>query len=61
MSPASQFDMMKSKQRPFPSKGDDFLPFEKMKEQRMQERMERVRRAAEIRRYCGTLFVWVEA
>lgn len=42
--------MMKNKQRPFPHKGEDILPFEKMKEQRMRERMERVRRAAEIRR-----------
>lgn len=46
----SQFEMMKSKQRPFDNKGEDILPFEKMKEQRMQERMERVRRAAEMRR-----------
>uniref|UniRef100_A0A674MJR8 SAFB-like, transcription modulator n=1 Tax=Takifugu rubripes TaxID=31033 RepID=A0A674MJR8_TAKRU len=41
---------MMNKQRPFPHKGEDILPFEKMKEQRMRERMERVRRAAEIRR-----------
>lgn len=46
----SQFEMMKSKERPFTNKGEDILPFEKMKEQRMQERMERVRRAAEMRR-----------
>lgn len=46
----SQFEMMKSKQRPFVNKGEDILPFKKMKEQRMQERMERFRRAAEIRR-----------
>lgn len=45
--------MMKAKQRPFINKGEDILPFEKMKEQRMRERMvrvERVRRAVELRR-----------
>ncbi|TWW68075.1 SAFB-like transcription modulator [Takifugu flavidus] len=47
--PSKMFEMM-NKQRPFPHKGEDILPFEKMKEQRMRERMERVRRAAEIRR-----------
>lgn len=46
----SKFEMMKSRQRPFPNKDEDILPFEKMKEQRMQERMERARRAAEMRR-----------
>uniref|UniRef100_A0A7N8XVH4 SAFB-like, transcription modulator n=1 Tax=Mastacembelus armatus TaxID=205130 RepID=A0A7N8XVH4_9TELE len=47
--------MLKDKQRHFANKGDDkdILPFEKMKEQRMRERMarlERVRRAVELRR-----------
>lgn len=49
----SQLEMMKEKQRPFINKGEDILPFEKMKEQRMRERMarvERVRRAVELRR-----------
>lgn len=48
--------MMRDKQRPFINKGEDILPFEKMKEQRMRERMarlERVRRAIELRRYCA--------
>lgn len=49
-----QIEAMK-KGRPFPNKGGnkDILPFEKMKEQRMRERMvrmERVRRAMELRR-----------
>lgn len=51
--PPAQFEMMKAKQRPFINKGEDILPFEKMKEQRMRERMvrvERVRRAVELRR-----------
>lgn len=45
--------MMKERQRPFINKGEDILPFEKMKEQRMREQMaraERVRRAVELRR-----------
>ena len=50
--------MIREKQRPFPYKGEDgdILPFEKMKEQkeqRMRERvarLERVRRAVELRR-----------
>lgn len=47
--------MMKDKQRPFTNKGEDMdiLPFEKIKEQRMRERMarmERARRAVELRR-----------
>lgn len=47
--------MMKDKQRPFANKEEDtdILPFEKIKEQRMRERvtrMERVRRAVELRR-----------
>lgn len=51
----SQLEMMRDKQRPFINKVDDkdILPFEKMKEQRMRERMarvERVRRAVELRR-----------
>uniref|UniRef100_A0A667XYQ8 SAFB-like, transcription modulator n=1 Tax=Myripristis murdjan TaxID=586833 RepID=A0A667XYQ8_9TELE len=46
---------MTYKGRPFPNKGGskDILPFEKMKEQRMRERLarlERVRRAVELRR-----------
>ncbi|XP_035507591.1 SAFB-like transcription modulator [Morone saxatilis] len=51
--PPEEFEMMKEKQRPFINKGEDILPFEKMKEQRMRERMarvERVRRAVELRR-----------
>ncbi|XP_018538722.1 SAFB-like transcription modulator [Lates calcarifer] len=53
--PPEEFEMMKDKQRPFSNKGEDMdiLPFEKMKEQRMRERMarlERVRRAVELRR-----------
>ncbi|XP_068171209.1 SAFB-like transcription modulator [Antennarius striatus] len=50
--PPEELEMMK-KQRPFVNKGEDILPFEKMKEQRMRERMarvERVRRAIELRR-----------
>uniref|UniRef100_A0A671Y5H2 SAFB-like transcription modulator n=1 Tax=Sparus aurata TaxID=8175 RepID=A0A671Y5H2_SPAAU len=48
-----QLEMMKDKPRPFMNKGEDILPFEKMKEQRMRERMarvDRVRRAVELRR-----------
>uniref|UniRef100_UPI0037E77083 SAFB-like transcription modulator n=1 Tax=Semicossyphus pulcher TaxID=241346 RepID=UPI0037E77083 len=51
--PPEEFEMMKERQRPFINKGEDILPFEKMKEQRMRERMarvERVRRAVELRR-----------
>ncbi|XP_041669644.1 SAFB-like transcription modulator isoform X2 [Cheilinus undulatus] len=51
--PPEEFEMMKARQRPFVNKGADILPFEKMKEQRMRERMaraERVRRAVELRR-----------
>ncbi|XP_070781783.1 SAFB-like transcription modulator isoform X2 [Enoplosus armatus] len=53
--PPEELEMMKDKQRPFTHKGEekDILPFEKMKEQRMRERMarvERVRRAVELRR-----------
>ncbi|XP_052002175.1 SAFB-like transcription modulator [Xyrauchen texanus] len=52
--PPNEMEMMK-KGRPLPNKGGnkDILPFEKMKEQRMRERMvrmERVRRAMELRR-----------
>ncbi|XP_053472638.1 SAFB-like transcription modulator isoform X1 [Ictalurus furcatus] len=52
--PPEQIEAIK-KARPFPNKGGnrDILPFEKMKEQRMRERMvrmERVRRAMELRR-----------
>ncbi|KAM9493478.1 SAFB-like transcription modulator isoform 2-T2 [Clarias gariepinus] len=52
--PPEQIEAIK-KGRPFPNKGGnkDILPFEKMKEQRMRERMvrmERVRRAMELRR-----------
>lgn len=45
--------MLKAKQRPFMNmnKGENILPFEKMKEQRMRERMERAQRALELRRY----------
>lgn len=47
--------MLKAKQRPFMNmnKGEHILPFEKMKEQRMRERMERAQRAMELRRYCS--------
>lgn len=53
--PPEELEMMKDKQRPFINKGEEkeILPFEKMKEQRMRERMarmERVRRAVELRR-----------
>lgn len=55
--------MMKDKMRPFMKKGEerDILPFEKIKEQkeqRMRERMarmERVRRAVELRKYAHKL------
>lgn len=48
-------EMMRDKGRMFPNKGGskDILPFEKMKEQRMRERLvrlERYRRAMELRR-----------
>ncbi|XP_073320224.1 SAFB-like transcription modulator [Pagrus major] len=51
--PPEELEMMKDKPRPFNNKGEDILPFEKMKEQRMRERMarvDRVRRAVELRR-----------
>ncbi|XP_076011771.1 SAFB-like transcription modulator [Genypterus blacodes] len=53
--PPEEFEMMKDKERPFTHKegNKDILPFEKMKEQRMRERLarlERVRRAVELRR-----------
>ncbi|XP_054467138.1 SAFB-like transcription modulator [Anoplopoma fimbria] len=53
--PPEELEMMRVKPRPFINKGEeiDILPFEKMKEQRMRERvarMERVRRAVELRR-----------
>ncbi|XP_040899513.1 SAFB-like transcription modulator isoform X2 [Toxotes jaculatrix] len=53
--PPEELEMIKEKQRAFTNKGEDkdILPFEKMKEQRMRERMarlERVRRAVELRR-----------
>ncbi|XP_075966075.1 SAFB-like transcription modulator isoform X1 [Anarhichas minor] len=53
--PPEELDMMRFKQRPFMNKGEehDILPFEKMKEQRMRERVarvDRVRRAVELRR-----------
>ncbi|XP_076584023.1 SAFB-like transcription modulator isoform X2 [Chaetodon auriga] len=51
--PPEELEMMKDKQRSFANKGEDILPFEKMKEQRMRERMarvERARRAVELRR-----------
>ncbi|XP_038556800.1 SAFB-like transcription modulator [Micropterus salmoides] len=51
--PPEELEMMRERQRPFIHKGEDILPFEKMKEQRMRERMarvERVRRAVELRR-----------
>ncbi|KAI5088606.1 SAFB-like transcription modulator [Silurus meridionalis] len=52
--PPEQIEAMK-KERPFPNKGGnkDILPFEKMKEQRMRERMvqmEKARRAMALRR-----------
>lgn len=51
-----QLEMMKDRPRPFINKVEDkdILPFEKIKEQRMRERMarlERARRAVELRRY----------
>ncbi|XP_058484542.1 SAFB-like transcription modulator isoform X2 [Solea solea] len=53
--PPEELEMMRDKQRAFTNKGEEggILPFEKMKEQRMRERMarlERVRRAVELRR-----------
>ncbi|XP_028331133.1 SAFB-like transcription modulator [Gouania willdenowi] len=53
--PPQEMEMMREKQRHFMGREDgrDFLPFEKMKEQRMRERlarMERARRAVELRR-----------
>lgn len=53
--PPEELEMMKDRPRPFINKGEEkeILPFEKMKEQRMRERMariERVRRAVELRR-----------
>ncbi|KAM8894626.1 SAFB-like transcription modulator isoform 2-T2 [Spinachia spinachia] len=53
--PPEELEMMRFKQRPFMNKEEeqDILPFEKMKEQRMRERVariERVRRAVELRR-----------
>ncbi|XP_034727807.1 SAFB-like transcription modulator isoform X2 [Etheostoma cragini] len=51
--PPEELEIMRDKQRPFINKGEDILPFEKMKEQRMRERvarLERVRRAIELRR-----------
>ncbi|XP_062326901.1 SAFB-like transcription modulator isoform X2 [Osmerus eperlanus] len=54
--PPEEMEMMKDKGRDFPNKGgskDIILPFEKMKEQRMRERLvrlERIRRAMELRR-----------
>ncbi|XP_059212049.1 SAFB-like transcription modulator isoform X2 [Centropristis striata] len=52
--PPEELEMMRDKQRPFSNRGEvkDILPFEKMKEQRMRERvarLERVRRAVELR------------
>ncbi|XP_034413754.1 SAFB-like transcription modulator isoform X1 [Cyclopterus lumpus] len=51
--PPEELEMMRVKQRPFMNKGEDILPFEKMKEQRLRERVariDRVRRAVELRR-----------
>ncbi|KAM7406143.1 hypothetical protein PAMP_000541 [Pampus punctatissimus] len=53
--PPEELEMRKDKQRPFTNKGEDMdiLPFEKIKEQRMRERMarmERFHRAVELRR-----------
>ncbi|XP_029112126.1 SAFB-like transcription modulator isoform X2 [Scleropages formosus] len=53
--PPEEMEMLRNKGRVFPSKGGskDILPFEKMKEQRMRERLmrlERIRRAMELRR-----------
>ncbi|XP_068430345.1 SAFB-like transcription modulator [Clinocottus analis] len=53
--PPEELEMMRFKQRPFMNKGEDndILPFEKMKEQRMRERVARIdraRRAVELRR-----------
>ncbi|KAJ8391597.1 hypothetical protein AAFF_G00087380 [Aldrovandia affinis] len=53
--PPEEMEMLRNKGRVFPSKGGskEILPFEKMKEQRMRERLvrlERIRRAMELRR-----------
>ncbi|XP_029317110.1 SAFB-like transcription modulator isoform X1 [Cottoperca gobio] len=53
--PPEELEMMREKPRPFINKGEvkDILPFEKMKEQRMRERvarLDRVCRAVELRR-----------
>ncbi|XP_035483443.2 SAFB-like transcription modulator isoform X1 [Scophthalmus maximus] len=53
--PPEEIEMIREHHRPFTNKGEetDILPFEKMKEQRMRERMarlDRVRRAVELRR-----------
>ncbi|XP_036399686.1 SAFB-like transcription modulator isoform X2 [Megalops cyprinoides] len=53
--PPEEMEMLRNKGRIFPNKGGskEILPFEKMKEQRMRERLvrlERIRRAMELRR-----------
>ncbi|RVE74562.1 hypothetical protein OJAV_G00023100 [Oryzias javanicus] len=53
--PPEELEMIRQKRRQFPNKDEDgeILPFEKIKEQReqrMRERMERVRRAVDLRR-----------
>ncbi|MBN3314306.1 SLTM protein, partial [Atractosteus spatula] len=53
--PPEEMEMLRNKGRILPNKGGkkDILPFEKMKEQRMRERLvrlERIRRAIELRR-----------
>ncbi|KAJ8247886.1 hypothetical protein GJAV_G00251700 [Gymnothorax javanicus] len=53
--PPEEMEMLRNKGRVFPNKGGvkEILPFEKMKEQRMRERLvrlERIRRAMELRR-----------
>ncbi|XP_057685260.1 SAFB-like transcription modulator isoform X2 [Corythoichthys intestinalis] len=47
--PPEELEMIKNKQR-FLNKGGEFIPFAKIKEQRMRERNERARRATEMRR-----------
>ncbi|XP_054626496.1 SAFB-like transcription modulator [Dunckerocampus dactyliophorus] len=48
--PPEELEMIKGKQRPFP-KVEGFLPFKKIMEQKTRDRMERYRRATEMRRH----------
>ncbi|KAK7913096.1 hypothetical protein WMY93_013307 [Mugilogobius chulae] len=50
--PPEELELMKNKQTDYSDRGRDqeIVPFEKMKEQRMRERMERAHRAEELRR-----------